>query len=82
MGSLFNFGRLTKVWKGLKFGFYGFGFKLSCFCGSYGFGGKKLMGDKNEVQKMRIKSGNHRVERVACTGEPGCFKKFDWQNLS
>ena len=40
MGSLFNFGRLTKVWKGLKFGFYGFGFKLSCFCGSYGFGGK------------------------------------------
>ena len=35
MGSLFNFGRLTKVWKGLKFGFYGFGFKLSCFCGSY-----------------------------------------------
>ena len=25
MGSLFNFGRLTKVWKGLKFGFMDLG---------------------------------------------------------
>lgn len=54
MGSLFNFGRLTKVWKGLNFGFYGFGFKISCFCGSYGFGGKLLGSCEFYVQPIKF----------------------------